>query len=388
MDEFGMGSKTIFSIHGPTVNPAAASDDPGPRAAGGSSGGSAAAVAAGQCRIALGSDTGGSVRLPAAWCGVVGFKPTYGRISRHGLVAYGSSLDTVGVLGRTVDDVRAAFQAVSVSDARDMTCMTQQVRSRIDRLVAQARPPASSVNKPLSGICIGIPAEYWVDELSDTTVDAWRSGADRLASLGADIVSVSLPHTKSALPVYYTIALAEASSNLARYDGIRYGRRSSEQPPNEATNASQKYANTRSEGFGDEVQRRILLGTYVMTSAACQQFYAPAQKLRRLIQQDFDAAFALPNAMHSGNRSRGEGVDALLFPTAIGPAPKLDGSSEESRVEAYVNDVMTVPASLAGIPAVSVPAGVSKNGLPVGLQLVAQYGDDEFLLETASRLCS
>ncbi|KAJ1949251.1 Trimeric GatFAB AmidoTransferase(AdT) complex subunit [Linderina macrospora] len=388
MDEFGMGSKTIFSIHGPTLNPATAEGDSEPRTAGGSSGGSAAAVAAGQCRVALGSDTGGSVRLPAAWCGVVGFKPTYGRISRHGLVSYGSSLDTVGVLARTVDDIRSAFKVMSAPDVHDMTCMSQQLRDRIDRLVAQSRPPAKDPSRPLSGVRIGLPAEYWVDELSTVTLDAWRSGAARLASLGADIVSVSLPHTKSALPVYYTIALAEASSNLARYDGIRYGQRSDEQPPINTTNASQKYANTRSEGFGDEVQRRILLGTYVMTSAACQHFYTPAQKLRRLIQHDFDAVFALPNAMHPGSSPVKDGVDAILFPTAIGPAPRLHGNNEGSRVEAYVNDVMTVPASLAGLPAVSVPVGTSPDGLPVGLQLAAQYGDDAFLLETASRLAS
>ncbi|KAJ1730592.1 Trimeric GatFAB AmidoTransferase(AdT) complex subunit, partial [Coemansia biformis] len=231
MDEFGMGSKNAFGIYGPAHNPHRL-DDASRHSPGGSSGGSAAAVAAGLCRIALGSDTGGSVRLPAAWCGVVGFKPTYGRVSRYGLVSYGSSLDTVGILARSVDDACAAYRAMAIPDPRDMTCMTQTLRRRISAL-AGSRPwlEEADGDKPLARVRIGIPREFWVEELSAPALDAWRSGADRLAALGCEVVPVSLPHTRHALPAYYTLALAEASSNLARYDGVRFGSRSDERPP-------------------------------------------------------------------------------------------------------------------------------------------------------------
>ncbi|KAJ2503970.1 Trimeric GatFAB AmidoTransferase(AdT) complex subunit [Coemansia sp. RSA 2052] len=405
MDEFGMGSKTTFSIYGTTYNPHASEQDTKRKepvesdrhTAGGSSGGSAAAVASGMCRAALGSDTGGSVRLPAAWCGVVGFKPTYGRISRHGLVAYGSSLDAVGIIARNVPDVQCVFRVAAVPDRRDMTCMTSSLRARIAAL-AESRPWVTQIRErdepeaaPLAGIRVGIPEEYWVSELSEPALESWKAGASRLAALGCEVVSVSLPHTPSALPAYYTLAWAEASSNLARYDGIRYGRRSGTRPETrDLQNASQKYANTRSEGFGAEVQRRILLGTYVMSSAASEHYFGPSQKIRRLIQQEFDAIFALPNALHAAGSaatriSRPPGaVDVLLFPTATGAAPRL-GDQEDSRVANYVNDVMTVPASLAGIPAISVPVGYV-DGLPLGLQLAAQYGDDELLLRVARHL--
>ncbi|KAJ2742415.1 Trimeric GatFAB AmidoTransferase(AdT) complex subunit [Coemansia sp. BCRC 34301] len=405
MDEFGMGSKTTFSIYGAAYNPHTPKHDakrkelaePDRRTPGGSSGGSAAAVAAGMCRAALGSDTGGSVRLPAAWCGVVGFKPSYGRISRHGLAAYGSSLDTIGIIARNLADVQSVFRVAAVPDRRDMTCMTDSLRAQIAAL-ADSRPWAARVRgqdgteaAPLAGIRVGIPEEYWVNELSAPALESWRAGASRLAALGCDIVSVSLPHTPSALPTYYTLAWAEASSNLARYDGIRYGRRSVVRPETRnLQNASQKYANTRSEGFGAEVQRRILLGTHVMSSAASEHYFAPSQKIRRLIQQEFDAVFALPNALNvtkpaAEHAIRPSGsVDVLLFPTATGAAPRL-GDQEDSRVSNYVNDVMTVPASLAGIPAISVPVGFT-DGMPLGLQLAAQYGDDDLLLHVARHL--
>ncbi|KAJ2553979.1 hypothetical protein EV175_002742 [Coemansia sp. RSA 1933] len=380
MDEFGMGSKNEFSIYGATRNPC----EPVPNAAsnsekkyrhspGGSSGGSAAAVASGMCRVALGSDTGGSVRLPAAWCGVVGFKPTYGRVSRHGLVAYGSSLDAVGVIARDVDDVHLAFHAISAPDSRDMTCMSKPLRMRIDALTRsrgwtkclEQRHDTTQSKRPLEGIRIGIPKEFWVDELSQSALESWEAGAQRLANLGCEIVQISLPHIPSSLPAYYTLAFAESSSNLARYDGIRYGTRSSERPVESiGKNASYKYANTRSDGLGNEVQRRVLLGTYVMTASASEQYHVLAQKIRRLIQHDFDSAFALPNALsivHEADvtgailSNRPEGVDALLFPTATDSAPLL-GREEPNPVTGYVNDVMTVPANLAGIPAISVPS--------------------------------
>ncbi|KAJ2709511.1 Trimeric GatFAB AmidoTransferase(AdT) complex subunit [Coemansia spiralis] len=401
MDEFGMGSKNTFGIYGPAHNPHRAMGG-GSHSPGGSSGGSAAAVAAGLCRAALGSDTGGSVRLPAAWCGVVGFKPTYGRVSRHGLVSYGSSLDAVGVLARTVDDARALYCAMAIPDARDMTCMTQALRRRIDALAGR-RPwlgEEAGGARPLAGIRIGVPREAWVDELSGPALDAWRSGAARLAALGCEVVAVSLPHTMHSLPAYYTLALAEASSNLARFDGIRFGTRSSSHatppPPSTARpgNASLKYADTRGEGLGAEVQRRILLGTYVMTEAACRHFYGPSQRIRRLVQQDFDAVFALPNALRipetplapqqlSGGRPAG--VDAILLPTATDTAPLQGDVGEDDVAASYVNDVMTVSANLAGIPAISVPAERAA-GMPLGLQLATQYGDDELLLRIARHL--
>ncbi|KAI8324527.1 A subunit of glutamyl-tRNA amidotransferase [Martensiomyces pterosporus] len=399
MDEFGMGSKNEFSIYGATRNPCLPNslepDLAQYHTPGGSSGGSAAAVAAGMCRVALGSDTGGSVRLPAAWCGVVGFKPTYGRISRYGLVSYGSSLDTVGILARNVEDAQAVYEAISTPDKRDMTCMTASLRTRI-RNACASRPWIKRVLEsgnnsptPLSGVRIGIPKEYWVSELSASALESWRAGADKLASLGAEITAVSLPHIQHSLPTYYTLALAEASSNLARYDGIRYGFRSSARPDTkDLQNASQKYAHTRAEGLGREVHRRILLGTYVMTSSACKHYYLPSQKIRRIIQQEFDSTFALPNAAHAecpaSVSSRPKGVDALLFPTATGTAPLL-GEPDASQVSSYVNDIMTVPASLAGIPAISVPV-VLQDGMPGGLQLAAQYGDDDVLLRIASHL--
>ncbi|KAJ2042651.1 Trimeric GatFAB AmidoTransferase(AdT) complex subunit [Coemansia sp. S16] len=404
MDEFGMGSKNTFSIYGPAINPHTSSSDAkrkdmaesDRRTPGGSSGGSATAVAAGMCRAALGSDTGGSVRLPAAWCGVVGFKPTFGRISRHGLVAYGSSLDTVGIIARNVADVQSVFGVAAVPDPLDMTCMSSVLRARIKALtdsrpwITQVQGRSETESAPLAGIRVGIPEEYWVNELSAPALESWKAGASRLAALGCDVVSVSLPHTPSALPAYYTLAWAEASSNLARYDGIRYGRRSSIRPDTrDLQNASQKYANTRTEGFGAEVQRRILLGTYVMSSAASEHYFTPSQKIRRLIQEEFDKVFALPNALSMTNTlasqtTRPPGVDVLLFPTATGAAPRL-GDQEDSKVANYVNDVMTVPASLAGIPAISIPVGHT-DGMPLGLQLAAQYGDDELLLLVARHL--
>ncbi|PIA17900.1 amidase signature enzyme [Coemansia reversa NRRL 1564] len=379
MDEFGMGSKTQFGIYGPAYNPHQI--DASRHSPGGSSGGSAAAVASGMCRIALGSDTGGSVRLPAAWCGVVGFKPTYGRISRHGLVSYASSLDAVGILASTVHDIETAYHIMAVPDSKDMTCMSGSLRDRIDS------------ERPLAGIRIGIPQEFWVEELTESALDAWRHGAQQLAEAGCEIVKVSLPHIPSSLPAYYTLALAEASSNLARYDGIRFGTRSSVRTQILAlANASLKYAATRSEGFGPEVQRRILLGTYVMSDSAYQHYYLPSQRIRQLIQREFDQIFALPNALCNssiatlGNQHRPDGVDAILFPTSNGTAPlQHDSADESSQVSSYVNDVMTVPANLAGIPALSVPVRHS-HGMPIGLQLAAQYGDDNLLLQIASHV--
>ncbi|KAJ2078052.1 Trimeric GatFAB AmidoTransferase(AdT) complex subunit [Coemansia sp. RSA 988] len=398
MDEFGMGSKNQSGIYGPAYNPHQI--DAIRHSPGGSSGGSAAAVASGMCRIALGSDTGGSVRLPAAWCGVVGFKPTYGRISRHGLVSYASSLDAVGILASTVHDAQIAYRTMAVPDSNDMTCISRSLRDRIDSL-AKSRPwiKGESNNngkeRPLAGIRIGIPQEFWVKELSESTLNAWRRGAQQLAVAGCEIVKVTLPHIPSSLPAYYTLALAEASSNLARYDGVRFGTRFPARTQTAAlANASLKYAATRSEGFGPEVQRRILLGTYVMSASAYQHYYLPSQRIRRLIQHEFNQIFALPNVLSNSeiaalsDQPRPDGVDAILFPTTNDTAPPQYTSGDEgSQVSSYVNDVMTVPVNLAGIPAVSVPVKHSHgHGMPIGLQLAAQYGDDNLLLWIASHL--
>ncbi|KAJ2517512.1 Trimeric GatFAB AmidoTransferase(AdT) complex subunit [Coemansia sp. RSA 2049] len=417
MDEFGMGSKNEHSIYGPARNPskpAVGEDDNSKdeqnryRSPGGSSGGSAAAVASGMCRVALGSDTGGSVRLPAAWCGVVGFKPTYGRVSRHGLVSYGSSLDTIGVLAKSVGDVFTTFSTISGPDPRDMTCMSMLLRKQIGGVIKSRewtrqvgqKGDCSQVlepfQKPLTGVRVGIPKEFWVDELSHSALESWKAGAQLLANLGCEVVQVSLPHIPNSLPAYYTLAFAEASSNLARYDGIRYGTRSSQRPETTGSNnASYKYTCTRSEGFGVEVQRRILLGTYVMTASASEKYHVLAQKIRRLVQKDFDSVFSLPNALalHSIKVSdamlvnRPVGVDALLFPTTTDSAPFLD-AKDPNPITGYVNDVMTVSANLAGIPAISVPFGSDSASMPIGLQLAAQYGDDDLLLAIASYLQS
>ncbi|KAJ2125322.1 Trimeric GatFAB AmidoTransferase(AdT) complex subunit [Coemansia sp. RSA 720] len=388
MDEFGMGSLSQTSVHGPAHNlhPEHSSALHSP---GGSSGGSAAAVAARMCRVALGSDTGGSVRLPASWCGVCGFKPSYGRVSRYGLASYASSLDSVGILARSTRDIRDTFNIVSAPDRRDMTCMSKSLRTRIHALSASREwisRDTECASEPLRGVRIGVPSEFWVTELSPSAVDAWKQGAAKLSSLGCDIIPVSLPHIPHTLPAYYTLALAEASSNLARFDGIRFGTRHMPTLSTRA-NASLKYAQTRSMGFGDEVKRRILLGTFVMSARAHEHYYLPSQRIRRLVQREFNRIFALPNVLCTTNTKADarnvDKVDAILFPTATDTAP-VQGTSDNP-VTAYVNDVMTVSANMAGIPAISVPFGLH-NGMPLGLQIAAQYGDDDIVLRIAHYL--
>ncbi|KAI8372888.1 amidase signature enzyme [Radiomyces spectabilis] len=386
MDEFGMGSANIYSEFGPVFNPLDGPKQPtldNHRVAGGSSGGSAAAVALGMCKIALGSDTGGSVRLPASYCGVVGFKPSYGRCSRNGLVAYANSLDTVGILSQTVDDAQTAYDVIAQYDENDPTSMPVPLREAVD---GQDRALAEKWSSDdLSELVVGIPAEYYVDPLSLEVKEAWRRGIQCLKERGASIVSVSLPHTRFALPAYYIIALAEASSNLARFDGIRYGHRSGDK--NSADDLL--YADTRSEGFGPEVQRRILLGTHVLTAGTYEKHFLPAQQTRRLIQRDFDDVFLSPNPLYSSKEAAAESMGTkahvLLTPCGISSAPTIEESRHSSRpVDAFVNDVMTVPASLAGLPAIAIPfAKSSDSGYPIGLQLLSQYGHDRSLLRIA-----
>nr|CCA14603.1 glutamyltRNA(Gln) amidotransferase subunit putative [Albugo laibachii Nc14] len=366
MDEFGMGSGTLYSEFGPTKNPWSLDWDEQAVVAGGSSGGSAAAVASGCCFAALGSDTGGSVRQPAAYCGIVGLKPSYGRVSRHGLISYASSLDTVGVLAKTVGDAAVMLEAISGPDGRDATAL-------------QTEGPSDWSDDKWSDLVVGIPAEYHVTELSPEIIDVWNQGIEWLRRAGAKVVDISLPTTKLCLPSYYIIACAEASSNLSRYDGVRFGHRATY--PADATTGLPSatlhdlYSRTRSEGFGKEVQRRILLGTYMLSSKAVQGYYDRAWDLRQRICSDFQRIFA-------------NGVDLLLTPTTTSvPFSMLRVREENDGMTMYLNDVMTVAANLARIPAISIPAHISRTeSLPLGLQLMSAMNNEHKLLQGARML--
>ncbi|KAJ2963065.1 hypothetical protein NQZ79_g1882 [Umbelopsis isabellina] len=400
MDQFGMGSANVYSHYGHVNNPqntdghfhlSLESLPSHKRSAGGSSGGSAAAVAADLCFAALGSDTGGSVRLPASYCGVVGFKPSYGRISRRGLVSYANSLDTIGILTKDVADAELIYGILSKYDNQDPTSMLPDLRERIEQEFAQHYDDLDQDS--LKGIRIGIPQEYRVQELNESIVNIWEAGIRQLRELGAEIVPISLPHTQYALPAYYILALAEASSNLARFDGMRYGY------SHDSHDSDLLYADTRTEGFGSEVKRRIMMGTFVLSSGLYEEHFLPAQKLRRLVQQDFNDVFGLPNPLLDNavaDLDNKKKVHAILTPSAISTAPSINSSIPEAdnpkhhskikAVDAFVNDVMTVPASLAGIPAITVPGGVSRvDGWPVGLQMLSQYGDERTLLHIANQ---
>ncbi len=363
MDEFGMGSSTEQSCYGPTRNPHDLARTPG-----GSSGGSAAAVAAGITPVALGSETGGSVRQPAAFCGIVGVKPTYGRVSRFGLVAYASSLDCVGVFGRTVDDAALALEVIAGRDAHDATSADRPVpplRPGVPRGAAAHRPSAHSGDgAPLTGIVVGVPREYYPESLDPAIRALCDRALERFRALGATVREVSLPHTALAIPAYYIIAPAEASANLARYDGVRYGLRVP------ADDVQAMYAATRGAGFGPEVTRRILLGTYVLSAGYHDAYYGKAQQARRRIAGDFAAAFA-------------DGVQLLFTPTTPTPAFALGAISDP--YEMYLADVFTVTANLAGLPALSLPIG-RVGGLPVGGQLLAAHFDEPTMLRAASML--
>lgn len=348
MDEFGMGSSTEYSAYGPTRNPLAHDRVPG-----GSSGGSAAAVAAGIVPIALGSDTGGSVRQPAAFCGIVGIKPTYGRVSRFGLVAFASSLDHVGVLGATVDDAARGLRAIAGHDWLDSTSAELDVP---DFHLAGA--------SPVKGMVIGRPKEYFPESLDPRIRDRCDAALDHLRALGAEIRDVSLPNTAMAIPAYYIIALAEASSNLARFDGVRYGLRV------EGDGLRGMYEATRSQGFGAEVTRRILLGTYVLSAGYYDAYYRKAQQVRTLTAADFSAVFA-------------SGVDVLFTPTAPTTAFRIGAVSDP--YEMYMSDIFTVTANLAGVPAMSQPIG-RVDGLPVGGQFIATHFGEMKMLTAAYAL--
>ncbi|QRV88793.1 amidase [Ceratobasidium sp. AG-Ba] len=375
-DEFGMGSLNVYSSHGPVINPLSREGEP--RSAGGSSGGSAAAVAARACFAALGTDTGGSIRLPAAYCGVVGLKPSYGMISRWGVVSYADSLDCVGVLASTVDDVQLVFDTLSRHDPRDPTSVPEDLRVSAHN-AAQAR--LDSFNKSfesLEGIRIGIPQEYFPLELDQTSLTSFRALVSNLQKRDATVVPVSLPSTPFALSAYYVLASAEASSNLSRYDGIRYGKRVDVPKGTDLKYAGNAYAATRTAGFGDEVKKRILLGTYALSADAFENYFLQAQRVRALVRADFNKVFSsrAPNLLQplSAPTQKDQGIDVLLHPSAIRTAPPL--SNDADPIDAYVQDVLTVPASLAGLPALSVPCGTGSDGWPVGASIVGQWGYD------------
>jgi aspartyl-tRNA(Asn)/glutamyl-tRNA(Gln) amidotransferase subunit A len=353
MDEFAMGSSTEHSAYGPTLNPIDRSRVPG-----GSSGGSAAAVASGVVRLALGSETGGSVRQPAAFCGIVGVKPTYGRVSRFGLVAYASSLDHVGVFAQNVHDAALGLEIIAGSDPYDATSAARPVPA----LRESARVPHGAL--PLAGLVVGRPVEYFTDALDPRIRAQCDAALDQLRALGAVVREVSLPHTALAVPVYYVLAPAEASSNLARYDGVRYGQRV------HAEALETMYERTRTGGFGAEVTRRILLGTYVLSAGYYDAYYRRAQTVRALIRQDFDRVFA-------------DGVQLLFTPTAPTPAFRLGAVSNP--YDMYLSDIYTVTANLAGIPAMSQPIG-RVDGLPVGGQFMAPHFDEATMFRAAAAL--
>jgi len=357
LDEFAMGSSNITSAFGPVKNPWG---PPTGRVGnkelvpGGSSGGSAAAVAAGLALGATGTDTGGSIRQPASFCGIVGLKPTYGRCSRFGIVAFASSLDQAGPMTRTVKDAALMLGAMAGHDPRDSTSANLPCPDF-----------AQAVDRPVKGLRVGIPKEYRLDGMPAEIDALWRKAEQWFRDQGAEVVEVSLPHTRYALPTYYIVAPAEASSNLARYDGVRFGLR----VPGETLD--EMYMNTRAEGFGAEVRRRVLIGTYVLSAGYYDAYYLKAQRVRALIARDFHTAF--------------DSVDAILAPTAPSPAFAL-GEKMEDPVAMYLNDVFTVPASLAGLPAISVPGGLSSGGLPLGLQVIGRAFDEETVLRLGAAI--
>lgn len=386
LDEFGMGSHSQNSHVGPVLS--LFKRNGVPLSPGGSSGGSAVAVATEECWAALGTDTGGSVRLPAAYMGVVAFKPSYGLLSRWGVIQYANSLDTVGVIAKSVGDAASLFSVLNQYDGRDPTSLLPSVRERIS---GTRKPPSNRLR-------IGIPIDYNIHELLPAVRSAYISTLQGLQSQGHSLHSVRLPTTRQALSAYYVLAPAEASSNLAKYDGVRYGFRS-DGPDALPRQNLPLYARTRGEGFGDEVKRRILLGAYTLSSEAIDNYFIQAQKVRRLVQQDFDRVFASQNPLldsEASKSSEADGkIDILLTPTAPTLPPTIEEVKEQSPVESYMNDVFTVPASLAGLPAASVPVALpdsmresmeDDDVKAAGLQIIGQFGDDDLVLQAAEIL--
>lgn len=354
MDEFAMGSANITSHYGPTLNPWKASSGENlgkDLVPGGSSGGSAAAVAARIAAGATGTDTGGSIRQPGAFCGIVGMKPTYGRCSRWGTIAFASSLDQAGPLARSVRDSALMLGGMAGFDPKDSTSVDLPVPDY-----------AAALTGDIRGLRVGVPAEYRMDGTPAEIEALWQQGVEWLRDAGAEIVDISLPHTKYALPAYYIVAPAEASSNLARYDGMRYGLRV------DGEDLTDTYERTRAEGFGDEVKRRIMIGTYVLSAGYYDAYYLKAQRIRTRIADDFRTAW--------------ESCDVILTPTTPSAAFAL-GEKQDDPIAMYLNDIFTVPASMAGLPAISVPAGLSSEGLPLGLHLIGSAFGEETMLRAA-----
>ncbi|MGI3211587.1 Asp-tRNA(Asn)/Glu-tRNA(Gln) amidotransferase subunit GatA [Roseovarius tibetensis] len=359
MDEFAMGSSNETSVYGNAVNPWRRTGDDTPLTPGGSSGGSASAVAADLCLAAVGTDTGGSIRQPAAFTGITGIKPTYGRCSRWGIVAFASSLDQAGPMTKSVRDAAIMLGAMCGHDPKDSTSADIPVPDFEAMLTGDIR-----------GKVIGIPEEYRIDGMPKEISDLWAEGTAMLKEAGAEIRDISLPHTQYALPAYYVIAPAEASSNLARYDGVRYGHRAGLA---QGDGITEMYEKTRAEGFGAEVQRRVMVGTYVLSAGFYDAYYNRARKVRTLIKRDFDEVFAA-------------GVDAILTPATPSAAFGLGEMAEADPVQMYLNDVFTVTVNLAGLPGISVPAGQDSRGLPLGLQLIGRPWEEGDLLNTAHAL--
>jgi len=356
MDEFAMGSSNETSVYGNAVNPWRRGNDDTALTPGGSSGGSAAAVAADLCLAATGTDTGGSIRQPAAFTGITGLKPTYGRCSRWGIVAFASSLDQAGPMTKDVRDAAIMLQAMAGPDAKDSTSADIPVPDFEAALTGDIR-----------GKKIGLPREYRMEGMPAEIEALWQQGAEMLKDAGAEIVDITLPHTKYALPAYYVIAPAEASSNLARYDGVRYGHRAS---LDKGDGIVEMYEKTRAEGFGPEVQRRVMIGTYVLSAGFYDAYYNRARKVRALIKRDFDQVFD-------------QGIDAILTPATPSAAFGLGEMADADPVAMYLNDVFTVTVNLAGLPGIAVPAGLDKQGLPLGLQLIGKPWDEAGLLNHA-----
>ena len=354
MDEFAMGSSNETSYYGPVTNPWRSKGSNAPLVPGGSSGGSATAVAARLCAGATATDTGGSIRQPAAFTGTVGIKPTYGRCSRWGIVAFASSLDQAGPIARDVRDAAILLRSMASADAKDTTSADLPVPDY-----------EKAVGQSVKGLRIGIPKEYRVDAMPAEIERLWEQGKAWLKAAGAEMVDISLPHTKYALPAYYIVAPAEASSNLARYDGVRYGLRV---PGDDIVDM---YEKTRAAGFGKEVKRRVLIGTYVLSAGYYDAYYLRAQKVRTLIKRDFETVFA-------------DGIDAILTPATPSAAFGLEAMALASPIEMYLNDVFTVTANMAGLPGIAVPAGRTADGLPLGLQLIGRPFDEEMLFRTAA----
>jgi aspartyl-tRNA(Asn)/glutamyl-tRNA(Gln) amidotransferase subunit A len=355
LDEFAMGGSNTNSSFGPVENPWKSTKHPDKRlVSGGSSGGSAAAVAAGMALGSTGTDTGGSTRQPASFCGIVGVKPTYGRCSRWGIIAFASSLDQAGVFSKNVEDSALLLKTISGFDEKDSTSAQKDV------------PDFSALLKQdIKGLRVGIPKEYRVEGMPQEIIDVWEKGTKLLKDAGAVIVEVSLPHTKYAVPTYYIIAPSEASSNLARYDGVRYGMRV------DGKDLQETYDLSRAAGFGAEVKRRIMIGTYCLSSGYYDAYYTKAQKVRRLIANDFKLAF--------------EKCDVLLTPTAPSSAFAI-GENDDDPIKMYLGDVFTIPASLAGLPGISVPGGLDSEGLPLGLQIIGKAWDEATMFRTAYAL--